>query len=432
MNIKKHHFWMLCLPVVGIVLYCWNAGVAQIQNDFLTKNSQVEAHFAKARKVLGKPGDIFPNPGWEEEADESGKGVKKEVAATWDNLNELYGHFMAWPKELGSGFRTTAKKGGDFNEKQLAAYQVWANTNVAEGRDLEKLAGVQLDPIDGGVLWDEANLKAIKSKFQFNTQPKTAEVRRVQQEFWVITRLVSHLREIVDRDLKDRQEEEIKGKYDLPVRTIELIEIGVPAEKKFAKRRNFAKSKGNQRKKKGTSPPSGKQGNAQAKAPGKPPKKGDKPAAAPPRVARVDSWYDKNKKDKDSTGYVRMPVVLRVQMNVDRVPELLVLLAGEFPAVEVRDVFMSTGIPPRPAPRRTPKPAEENAPAPGVRPPRGGAGFGPRNPAAQPAPPPESEQPKANEPITSKYPRGIAQVEIHGVMYLVKPKNTDALKLTTK
>ena len=63
-KIKQHHFWVLILLATVVVLYCWNASVAEMEKVFKSNKIAVKTQFTNLKTQSQRP--EFPNEEWVE------------------------------------------------------------------------------------------------------------------------------------------------------------------------------------------------------------------------------------------------------------------------------------------------------------------------------------------------------------------------------
>ena len=420
-GLKKHHFWIVCVLAIGMVLAGWYMALDEIPPQFQKNKSAVSLLFQTAGDISGNT--KLAGDAWPEEAEKKGRELHESLTTAARKF--MQGH------EVDRSKKSTPEA--------LEKYQKIAPREFDQLRDQKGVGKVQ---------WDEAQLKQLRGQFEFPAVPTADAMHDAQEKLAVIRFVLSSIAGM---------NENAPDELNLPVSAIEVFQVGPAAQ---ARPPRFVE---------GLAPPPpptpapaaapapGAAPPAPAKAPPKPPvRKGPAvPAPAPPPPPPTVAL-------RPATGLRPYPVRLRVKMNPDLVGRLMGhLLANQRVNLIVDDVLISNetrtraGIAPAAAPAPAPPaaavpgaapgaPARPNAAPPGARPrgarpvpppvPGGAPAAVPGAPAPAGAAPgePAPEEPAAplapeKPPHLVQVPRG-SVVEIQATAYFADLSQVEALK----
>ncbi|HVX60256.1 MAG TPA: hypothetical protein VHC19_06640, partial [Pirellulales bacterium] len=218
--LKKYHFWLLTVVVLGVGIGVWFMATASRATEFKDHLAKIEA----ADKSLGSvSGDNPPNAQFKEKVDTLHEGLKQEVAGVWKELYDRQIELFVWPDQIAD---TIAKLGpGEQIPDRIRAYY---NDNIVRDEwkrvfdlaNIRRPAGVEeelnigggggmmaggpammpapgmmggADGFGGGeaemegiVYWDK-NLRAeIISRYYSEKAPPTdLKVRMTQEDLWI-------------------------------------------------------------------------------------------------------------------------------------------------------------------------------------------------------------------------------------------------------
>ena len=251
--LKKHHFWVLLVVLLGASVSTWYLAANQVAADTASNQQKIKAEFTKQQQLQGQP--FKPN-------DEINKRQQQEIERFANGVQEtwatLYGRqkdsVLVWPSELGDNFvRYMQNKefGDNINSRNRERYLNYiqkrfpellkiidaedlgidgrgstgggnaygASANYASSRaeggadDLESESEYMVQWLDQASLSSRLNLKQV---------PTPLEIWVIQEDLWVYETL---LRAIA----KTNEESGATRRSRAPVRTIEELKVGQAA-----------------------------------------------------------------------------------------------------------------------------------------------------------------------------------------------------------
>ena len=97
-KIQRHHFWILAVVGIAIMLYCWNVSVREIERDFKKNKTAVSSQFKKMKADSQRT--VFPNESWIKETRNATNKVSGNVTAAWTSVIEMQQEGTAWPNDI--------------------------------------------------------------------------------------------------------------------------------------------------------------------------------------------------------------------------------------------------------------------------------------------------------------------------------------------
>jgi len=231
-KIQRHHFWILAVVGIAIMLYCWNVSVREIERDFKKNKTAVSSQFKKMKTDSQRP--VFPNESWIKETNNATNKVSGNVAAAWTSVLEMQQEGTAWPNHIvgDDGNGTLEEDRGEIDligfadavakeepdEEKEGLVQYYAEAAPLLIRDLRKTLGVAEDADQGGVFWDQSNYDLLQDGYA------TAEIKKMKwsdcrnrQKFLWVYQAMGHAIATTNIDVDD--------KYNLPVHTIKELAV---------------------------------------------------------------------------------------------------------------------------------------------------------------------------------------------------------------
>ncbi|REJ69084.1 MAG: hypothetical protein DWQ31_05865 [Planctomycetota bacterium] len=393
--IRKYNFWIVLSLAVLVLLGFWWTSLSAFEDEFRSNAATISGKFNQLNQLRGKR--PYPNNQWIRDVEELREEVDQQLARVARDNYEEQEKVRDW------GDFTPGAKNASLKLEDLATY--WTDYLPGQLDDmLEQLNASTNENDSGKLIWNSRNYNTIKSQLipevvrqRQEAQrlvdnesadpelvegakellgtlewPDTATVRKTQENLWVYRSLTNAIGKVNEGDDIDR--------YNLPIRTIEKIEIWPDADAKPNAVSNLGKNRVQRAGKGGT--PGGGRG-----------------IPIPP----VQSFYRV------------VPVRLTLEMEHHHISQLLVALANEPLTCEVVDVAMSNNPSYKVKAQEDPSPAAApgglgGAGLGGAG--LGGVGLGGAGPASAAAP----AVPKAQ-------PRG-KRVVVEALIYLAKPPRT--------
>lgn len=287
--VKKHHFWILSVLVVIIAMTVWSIAAAEMKNNFKTRRDKIKGLEEGAKKVaqLVDP----PNDKVVEKLQDCNRRLEQKVYEAWFTRYFDQKKRNPWPAELGPEFLMMINSLPDDANAPLAyreTYQTFIKnyfprlfeiidlrrtvvrwrpsmigmpgkadatvppitTSAPPGAEIvaQILGGTPINimtpppelvkpglppPVGeqefvGKVVWEEADIKRVVSRFLWHHAPATIEMRLAQEDLWVYKALLEIIRDTNGS---------VRFK-DLPIRKIETLQIGQNAAQAFAGSKN--------------------------------------------------------------------------------------------------------------------------------------------------------------------------------------------------
>ena len=231
-KIRVHHFWILAVVGIAIMLYCWNVSVHEIERDFKKNKTAVSSQFKKMKTDSERP--VFPNESWIKETQNVTNRVSDNVAEAWISVIEMQQEGTTWPNDIvgGDGNETFDPDQGEVDLRGFAdevakeesddekafLVQHYAEAAPLLIRDLRKTLGVAEDADQGGVFWDQSNYDLLQDGYATDEIKKMAwgDCRNRQKFLWVYQAMGQAIA-TTNRDVDD--------KYNLPVHTIKELAV---------------------------------------------------------------------------------------------------------------------------------------------------------------------------------------------------------------
>ena len=231
-KIQRHHFWILAVVGIAIMLYCWNVSVREIERDFKKNKTAVSSQFKKMKTDSQRT--VFPNESWIKETRNATNKVSGNVAAAWTSVIEMQQEGTAWPNDIVGdngnetfdpdegeidlrGFADEVAKEESDEEKDFLV-QHYAEAAPLLIRDLRKTLEVVEDADQGGVFWDQSNYDLLQDGYATDEIKKMqwSDCRNRQKFLWVY-QAMGHAIATTNIDVDD--------KYNLPVHTIKELAV---------------------------------------------------------------------------------------------------------------------------------------------------------------------------------------------------------------
>jgi hypothetical protein len=270
--LRKHHFWFLCGVVVLLALVIWTTATADLVDRFTTRKTALESLKSSVQSVNSKPD--HPNRGTIGAIQSATQKLKGNVFATWQFLHGEQKEKNTWPRELGQDFLNvinSLKLDEEIPPQYLERYHnfivrhfpaLFEILDVRLPAQLDEKGEVKLDAngrpmridpfaapgttssmapmgMEGGsglgarggkpqwvgkVLWNDADLRRVKSAYDWDVRPSSQQVRLAQEDLWVYEALLRIIRLTNEGATRHDQ---------AAIKRLETLEIGRAAAASF-------------------------------------------------------------------------------------------------------------------------------------------------------------------------------------------------------
>jgi len=209
-GIKQHHFWILTGLGAIAILYCWNAAVGQIEEQFNKNKSAVSQQFNTLNQLGQRPS--FPNEQWATKTKEVVGKVNQQAQNAWRRVVQLQKPSLEWPEALGEEFA----KHVDQQEWPPDMIQAYAEVAPEEIQRLRTIMGAAANPDSAGVQWNQENFDLLAKGFATDKIKSTAGCTIRQNVLWLYQSLAEAIA-ATNEGAADR--------FNLPLHTV--VEIAV-------------------------------------------------------------------------------------------------------------------------------------------------------------------------------------------------------------
>ncbi|MBX7167816.1 MAG: hypothetical protein K1X74_15900 [Pirellulales bacterium] len=228
--LKKYHFWLLLVVVLGCALFAWRSGTKTLAEQFAANSSQIEGAFGQVSGV--RSNSPHPNDRFIEEKKEATARLREEVRKAWQLHYQRQQQVMVWPGDvLGAGFADEANRLGrddDFSDQFLLRYMQYAQNIPLSWNEKYNLRRVEvIKGVDGehdesvlkGVLvWQEVT--QLSTDYSYRSKPNSKQVRVAQENFWIYQVML---------DAINKVNEGVTEHYQAPIKQLVSISLAQAA-----------------------------------------------------------------------------------------------------------------------------------------------------------------------------------------------------------
>jgi hypothetical protein len=260
-GLKKYHFWVLSVIVVVVGVVVWYSSAADLAKRFEDRKTAIT-------KVRTDAQNAAKDAEAENEATvaaikQSHGQLIERVYRAWQLLYAEQAKNNPWPKTLTPEFLAVVKSlkpRDDFEEQYLDQYYYFIKNHLPSLQQIVEIrlpkavwrerfeksdAGkrrpfratraknratedardsLQTDETEmvGKVIWDDASLAQIYSKFSWASRPYSVQVWLAQEDLWVYEALLRIVRDV---------NQSAKEYYDAPIKRILALDIGQDASR---------------------------------------------------------------------------------------------------------------------------------------------------------------------------------------------------------
>jgi len=111
-KLKRHHFWIVIVLVLGVSAYCWASSVKKLKSEAQSQQSKIKSSFDQVQRS-GDDGPrraSHPNAKFEEGMKELITSRQGEVLAAWESQVQQQQSILQWPQNLGDDFVAAVAK----------------------------------------------------------------------------------------------------------------------------------------------------------------------------------------------------------------------------------------------------------------------------------------------------------------------------------
>ncbi|MFP6612151.1 MAG: hypothetical protein VB835_07530 [Pirellulales bacterium] len=159
-GLNKHHFWLLCIVTICVMLYSWNSATSEVKKQFQTNKGKVETEFQKLAALGSQPEK--PNESWEQETEVKTDEVVKKIEAATEAIARSQAAAVAWnPESFDAKFIATASSTPleEWDDEMIDKYIAGMQKELVR---LRKLMGAAEGTIQEGVQWDGDDYQGLK------------------------------------------------------------------------------------------------------------------------------------------------------------------------------------------------------------------------------------------------------------------------------
>jgi hypothetical protein len=253
--LKRQHFWVLCVIVAGIALWCWHSAASALQQESVRNQSTIKAEFDTQSQLRTEP--FHANQTINEQQIVEIKKQSEKVAEAWERL---YGRqrdeVLKWPSELSERFRKYVAKlkfgepipvdlrnhymnyvGTHFKKlpEKVGAPVLAAGDVRGGGRSGADMQGMMSEMRGGGIdsgemVGDDRNdylvqwldQQVVRDELDMPSEPSSMRIWVTQEDLWVYHTLLQVIANTNKAAGADRFS-------NAAVRVIQSLEVGRPA-----------------------------------------------------------------------------------------------------------------------------------------------------------------------------------------------------------
>ncbi|MCI0332951.1 MAG: hypothetical protein L0228_06980 [Planctomycetes bacterium] len=253
--LKQHHFWVLCVLVTVIGLFCWLKAAGTLRKQYDDSQNKIVAEFKNLETVRNSA--FHANEEINKRQVEETSKLSAEVAELWQKLYDAQREkVLVWPPELNAAFRDKVEQlefGQPIPPKLRETYQNYIDRHFptlpekigarpidesAAGslggggflrlgaRSMPEEMSPSLSP-DGTLesddnyicVWDPANQAEVRADLDFPQQPSAIRIWVTQENLWVYHALLDVIKNTNDAAGATRMS-------NAAVRTVYRLEVG--------------------------------------------------------------------------------------------------------------------------------------------------------------------------------------------------------------
>jgi hypothetical protein len=259
--LKKQHFWVLCVLVALIGLFCWWSAAGTLSAKYDTDEKKIKAEFTNLNTLQSNP--FHPNDKINERQGDETKRLAEEVGKLWQLLYDRQSEgVLKWPDALPEAFRVEVEKlqfGQEIDSRLRELYQNYITRHFpklpekigAEPIDPELASGMaggggftrmERGPVmaaapvtgpDGRPIeeegdficaWAQEDQANVAKELDFPEQPSNLRIWVAQENYWVYHTLLNVIKNTNDAAGATRPS-------NAAVRMLYYLQVGQPAAK---------------------------------------------------------------------------------------------------------------------------------------------------------------------------------------------------------
>ena len=97
-KIKKYHFWLLCIFMLGLGVGAWVSASGSLKKEFASRKSTISGKFSEAQQLSGK--QQHPNDTYHREMEKLIAARRASVMKAWEIKWDLQKHILTWPQNM--------------------------------------------------------------------------------------------------------------------------------------------------------------------------------------------------------------------------------------------------------------------------------------------------------------------------------------------
>lgn len=208
--LKKHHFWILFVVVLGVSYWGWSSGAAYFSDQYAKDQRTIESKFTALRAIESKPN--HPNESFYTNAETIHQELKEKAFSAWTELYEQQKPELVWIDELKGEL---ADKPPDAEIKQEIRFTLTSDFASKYIPQLYEHLGVLSE-----AQWLAPQRSELMERYTWPRTPTTTQLRFAQEDYWVYTALLK---------IVAKTNEGAQGLYNAPIKQIDEIKIAQAA-----------------------------------------------------------------------------------------------------------------------------------------------------------------------------------------------------------
>lgn len=232
--LKKQHFWVLCAVVLIVSVVSWTSGASFYSKEFATNKSKIDGAFTSISQIDATP----PNASFKEGVEKLNLELKQKALGAWQVMYDKQVGLFKWPAvvqkigELPIEAEIPRKLREDYNNLVLGpewervfslvnyvrerADDASASTENAQGNERKKTQ------YEGIVEWSPSARKNLMDRYRVSSTPSSIRIRVVQEDLWIFESLVKMIARMNERDADG---EPIEDRVQANIKRIDAMDI---------------------------------------------------------------------------------------------------------------------------------------------------------------------------------------------------------------
>lgn len=331
-QLKKHHFWVLCGVLLLAAYFAWSSGTSALQTEYEANRQQIRNQFQAAEGVRNT--SPHPNNTWNDGVLEAHAKLKQETLAAWQFQYDQQQDALRWQSDIFTApfidEISAVERTAEIPDRLRDTYMHTAWRVIGTWRDRFHLLHTIPAAQEGGepqtrglVAW--ADYETLVPQYTWTRRPTSTQLRIAQENFWIYEALLNVINEtnrLPDGEMPSSQRQ-------AAIRNIQTLNFGQAASREITTQMGGSAPA---RPARGAARGSGGRGSSTAR-----------PGVLPP-VNGTDNdnelldgrYLDPNRASVSATGvqslsqqeYRLIPVHIKVNMDQRKFPNLLAACAN--------------------------------------------------------------------------------------------------------